>query len=258
MFFEPERTAYDLRWRMLGAEVRVHPWFWVVSFFMGSDLSKLGFQYVLLWMACVFVSILLHEFGHVLVGRLFGSEGHIILYSFGGLAVGSNRLPSRWQRVAVSFAGPAAQLCLYGVLWLIYESIDRTALTPPLQATFLFLFEINLFWSLLNLLPVWPLDGGMIARELLGGLFPREGRQLSLGISFLCAGILAVHSFFAWKGYPFIPYLEGIGSLYTGILFAMLAVGSFQAMRDDGPRRFDPDDPDRSRPWEGDPDAWKR
>src|SRR3954451_7375602 len=98
MFFEPERTAYDLRFRMLGTEVRVHPLFWLVSFFMGANLSKLGFGYVVLWVGCVFVSILLHELGHVLVGRLFGSEGHIVLYSLGGLAVGSNRLPSRWQR----------------------------------------------------------------------------------------------------------------------------------------------------------------
>ena len=68
--------------------------------------------YLVLWIICVFVSILIHEMGHVLMGRLFGAEGHIVLYSFGGLAIGSKRLADRWQRIAVSFAGPLAQFIL--------------------------------------------------------------------------------------------------------------------------------------------------
>src|SRR5262245_25627915 len=95
---EPDRTSFDLNFRVLGTSVRVHPLFWLISALMGGDLLRLGLEYLLLWVACVFVSILLHEFGHVLVGRLFGSNGSIVLYSLGGLAVGSNALASRWQR----------------------------------------------------------------------------------------------------------------------------------------------------------------
>src|SRR6516162_1607753 len=121
---EPDRTSLDLQWRMFGTSVRVHPFFWLVAAFLGWPAVDQagGLRFLAIWIVCVFISILLHEFGHVFVGRLFGSAGHIVLYGLGGLAIGSNNLSNRWQRIAVSFAGPAAQLLLfglvYGLIWL--------------------------------------------------------------------------------------------------------------------------------------------
>src|SRR5207302_5403914 len=74
------------------------------TFFPYTTLFR-SVSYLLIWIACTFVSILIHELGHVFMGRLFGSHGHIVLYSFGGLAIGSSALRSRWQRIAVYFAG---------------------------------------------------------------------------------------------------------------------------------------------------------
>ena len=90
MLTEPNPTPWDLRWRMLGTNISVHPFFWVLSAMLGWGwFNDGGFRLLLVWVACVFVSILLHEFGHVLMGRLFGSRGqYIVLYSFGGLAIG--------------------------------------------------------------------------------------------------------------------------------------------------------------------------
>ena len=88
MLFEPERTQFDLNWRMFGIPVRVHPWFWLMGVILGWSAVERGVQYLVLWIVCVFVSILVHEFGHVFMGLVFGSRGHIVLYSFGGLAVG--------------------------------------------------------------------------------------------------------------------------------------------------------------------------
>jgi hypothetical protein len=95
VFMDPGQTPYDLRWRMLGTDVRVSPWFWLVSAIMGWSAMEQGVVYLVLWIACVFVSILVHEFGHVLMGRVFGTDGHIVLYSFGGLAIGSSDLLKR-------------------------------------------------------------------------------------------------------------------------------------------------------------------
>ena len=118
---EPAETQFDLRWNMFGVPVRVHPMFWLMTAFLGWNLTSRdnGLRLLLLWIICVFVSILLHELGHVFVGRFFGSRGHIVLYSFGGLAVGSKALASRWQRIAVSLAGPLVQLLLFGILFAI-------------------------------------------------------------------------------------------------------------------------------------------
>ncbi len=49
-------TPYDLRFRLLGIPVRIHPIFWLVSIVLGWRDHNLPM--VALWVACVFVSIL--------------------------------------------------------------------------------------------------------------------------------------------------------------------------------------------------------
>ena len=257
---EPNETAFDLRWRMFGIDVRVHPMFWLLSAFLGWNLMDPdrggGFKLLLLWIACVFVSILVHELGHVLMGRVFGTRGHIVLYSFGGLAVGSSALPNRWQRIAVFFAGPAAGFVLYGLLRVALLFVDVRQLSLFGVMSFVFLLEINLYWGLLNLLPIWPLDGGQISRDLFGWLMPGRGVSVALGISLLCAGVLAANSLAAHYGRPLIPLLPA-GGLYSALLFGMLALGSYQAMQQNQfiEKHWVREDPE---PWHRHPDDWKR
>src|SRR5438067_8656185 len=98
---EPGSTPLDLNFRLGRVPVRVTPWFWVGSAFLGWDyLRVFGFPALLLWIVCVFFSILLHEMGHVMMGQAFGTRGHIILQAMGGLAVGSSDLYNRWRRIA--------------------------------------------------------------------------------------------------------------------------------------------------------------
>src|SRR5262249_20408150 len=161
-------TPYDLCWRMLGTRVRVNPWFWLMALFLGWPVSRNGLQFLLVWVGCVFASILVHEFGHVLVGRIFGTQGHIVLFGFGGLAIGSNALSNRWQRIAVTFAGPAAGFLLLAVvLFLAWDGVyflwDETEHDPwphfiglpnlsmLANAAIRYLIWINLMWGILNL-----------------------------------------------------------------------------------------------------------
>ena len=256
-FMEPNSTPYDLRWTMFGIPVRVHPMFWLVSVIMGVDLLRAGIQYLLIWVGCMFVSILIHELGHVCMGLAFGSRGHIVLYGFGGLAIGSNHLGRRWQRVAVSCAGPAAGFVFLGVLFvflwvwdpqafLVYVDmvigylglpIDNLAdfhlVGPRLNHMALFivgnLIFINLLWGLVNLLPVWPLDGGMICREVCEGISPARGLWSSLGISLVVAGLLSLHCILVRFGHQLLPL--PIGSVYAAILFGILAFQSYQLLQ---------------------------
>src|SRR5207253_5715528 len=139
-----------------GIDVRVHPMFWLVSLIMGWSAVDLGFAYLLVWVACVFVSVLIHELGHVFAGKLFGSHGHIVLYTFGGLAIGSSALRNRWQRIVVYFAGPVAGFLLCGLVWWGERHMNPFEERPLLWAAMQDLFVINLFWGIMNLLPVWP------------------------------------------------------------------------------------------------------
>jgi stage IV sporulation protein FB len=268
---EPDRTDYDLRWRMFGIPIRVHPMFWVLSAILGWGTLQAGFQFLLVWIGCVFVSILIHELGHVFMGRLFGAEGHIVLYSFGGLAIGSNSLSSRGQRILVSFAGPLAGFLFLGVLALAlaafapgqlemvvdllrllfgYPPLQKEPpppLSPLVQHAIWYLFEINLFWGLLNLLPVWPLDGGQISRDFFTGISRENGVRISLGISLVVSGVLAVQALSVHLDHPLIPFLWWLGGIYMAIMFGLLAFQSFQLLqisqqrpwREDWPNRWD-------------------
>jgi Zn-dependent protease len=275
VFLEPNHTPYDLRWRMFGTDVRVHPLFWLISAALGWTWFSMpggNVGYLALWVFCCFVSILLHEFGHVLVGRLFGSSGHIVLYSFGGLAVGSNNLRPRWQRVLVLLGGPGAQLLLWGGLWgALYllgaagvvgrdwvkltnpSSLQAQGLLWPLErggprplpTAVVMLFEINLFWPILNLLPVWPLDGGQITREVCEGAAGSRGTTVALGLSLLVSGLLAVHCFLGHAGHRLLPKPVPEGDLYLAFLFAVLAAGSYLTLQAESQmrRHWDDDSP---------------
>lgn len=257
-FLEPQPTAWDLRWTMFGVPVRVHPMFWLISLLMGQGAFRIGPQYLLIWIACVFVSILVHELGHVFMGSMFGSHGHIVLYSFGGLAIGSNRLRERWQRIAVCFAGPAAGFVFLAVILGLTGLLDpaagmmyvlvslRTVGIPATPALFggaeiapvdndllnfliINLIFVNLLWGLVNLLPVWPLDGGQISRDVCEGASRRNGLRTSLMISVGVAGALAVLSLLSMAGRSPLPFRFGDG--YTALLFGLLAFQSFQLLQ---------------------------
>ena len=254
--FEPAHTAFDLHFRVGGVPIRVHPLFWLLSAILGFQLLNVGFPPFLVWMACVFFSILVHELGHVAMFCAFGAQAHVVLYAFGGLAIPDRRLHSRWQRIAVSFAGPFAQLLILVavavalsiagrggfqlVLAFVLELLGVSAHLPDLrdfpplalEAIFI-LIEINLFWALLNLLPIFPLDGGQISRDFLEGVLPGgQGVRASLGISLVLAGLLAVHCVASANGAHFIPFLPEFGGMYSAMMFGMLAVQSFQMLQE--------------------------
>lgn len=228
ILMEPEYTSYDLHFSFLGVPVRVHPWFWLVSALLSWGWAEFGIQYVLISIVCVFVSILIHEMGHVMVGRLFGSDGHIVLYSFGGLAIGSNQLPGRWQRVAVSLAGPAAQLVLLYLPIKLAVSLDLIeAPSMPVRVAIGAMLFINLVWALVNLLPVWPLDGGQATREILTGVNRQQGVRWALVLSLVTSAVIAIHSFVVSTGSkPFLPFLN-FGGMWSTLLFGMLAYQSW-------------------------------
>ena len=75
--------------------------------------------YLLIWVLVVFLSIFIHEMGHALAYRQFGTSCRIILYHMGGLAVAdsyqspwqiSSRRRDPRQDVMISLAGPLMQL----------------------------------------------------------------------------------------------------------------------------------------------------
>lgn len=271
----PNPTPYDLNFRLFGIDVRVHPIFWLTSAFLGWDITMgrhPSILMLLVWIFCVFISILIHEMGHVVVGNIFRSYGHIVLYSFGGLTIGSSNLSNRWQRIAVSFAGPFAQFLILGMVYAVilgfrHDVLPVESLPPAALQMLGFLYLINLYWPLLNLLPIWPLDGGKISRELFDWAIPRDGIRASLIVSAVVSGGLALLTILQLMGKPVnIPYVSLFagGGLYMAIFYGLFAFGSIQALQQMPPSRRDRDDDDqlpfernRPEPWQRESDWWK-
>ena len=254
---EPPESQYDLRFHFLGFPVRISWTFWLGAVVLGHQLAQsidIAFEGIspglapllLLWTLCVLVSILIHELGHALAFRQFGIQSSIVLYHFGGLAVpiGSfrggisiNRLTAK-QDLWVTAAGPLAQLFSaalviaavrlsgYQIPSLPFQLDERLGLMGGeridsfgLWVLVYFYLVPSILWALLNLVPVWPLDGGRISRSLflLGG----GTTQQSLWLSLVVAGLVALWGFRSEQ--PFM-----------GIFFLMFAAGNYQQLQQPG------------------------
>jgi stage IV sporulation protein FB len=206
---EPPPTPYDLRFSLLGIPVRVHPLFWLISVLLGARGSEKPLPMVL-WVVTVFVSILVHEMGHALAARSYGWEPHITLHGFGGLASYRPTYRSPLSQILITLAGPGAGFLFAGLIVVLIaasghrpmfgwpEFVLPVVFMPYEQANvnllLIDLLYVNIFWGLVNLLPIFPLDGGRIAQEVLTVLNPRDGVQMSLWLSIFVAvgaGVLA-------------------------------------------------------------------
>lgn len=257
MLGEPPPTQADLHFRIAGFPVRVHPFFWLISLLLGLNAFEGEPTGTLLAVAVVFVSILIHELGHTVLQRKFGGYPRIVLHGFGGLAICDNCDRSPRSQIIISLAGPFAGFLLAAVTLLFLavasgylhfapmwgneswaDGLDRSLKAElvglPLlvgtlwfrefesqavnQVVFLLLW-INIFWGLMNLLPVYPLDGGRVARELLTlGSNPQQGVIKSLQISIGVAALVAVWGLFA------------VG-FFMAIMFGFLAYNNYQTLQ---------------------------
>ena len=112
------------------------------------------------------LSIIAHEYGHALTGRLFGCETHDINLSMIGGCASMLSMPRRgWQEFLVAIAGPLVSFALCGIAF-----VARGIL--PIENDFLihtlrYLFRLNLMLGCFNLLPGFPMDGGRIFRSVM-------------------------------------------------------------------------------------------
>ncbi len=154
---------------------------------------------VLLWMAMISLSVLVHELGHATVARSFGYPAHIQLIGLGGQtwAEGGEGMP--WhQDVLHTLAGPAAGLALGVTAGKGLLGWNAVGEAPALVSYTLHnLFYANLAWTALNLMPLASLDGGRIASAVLTRLFGRSGflsaqiLSLLLALGFFIAALMA-------------------------------------------------------------------
>ncbi|WP_454574356.1 M50 family metallopeptidase [Mesorhizobium sp. PL10] len=177
----------------------VHEW---------STRPKNALIHTSIFAALFFVSVLLHELAHAWAARRQGiGTDRIELYLFGGVAYFKRGATSSYGWAWIAFAGPLANILLAVFFAASYYLLDRPpaaieagslfSAPPPMPITYLSWTLwvgalLNGALAILNILPAYPLDGGMIARHLLARRFG-EGRAARI-VGF-CGVVLSVLRF---------------------------------------------------------------
>jgi Zn-dependent protease len=196
-------TQYDVNFRFLDFRIRIHPFFWLLSLLIFANYSIGSLREWLLELfariCALFLSILVHELGHALVFRyIFSVESSITLHGFGGVTV-PHSPPRRYYgvegllcNVLLYAAGCLSGFILAAITFGLFVTIPTQinfGLLSLVQTFLQVTAIISIVWGIFNLLPIHPLDGGQISREIFLFFSPRRGLANSLAISLVTAGI---------------------------------------------------------------------
>ena len=190
--------------------------------FIGGGLHAANSTDILLVLVFVFagfLSIMIHELGHALTIRKYGLPAAITLQAFGGYASFPAGKLDRKQSFVVTAAGPALQF-VFGVLLIVLApsiSVPEGSLFLPFLRD---LIWVSIAWSILNCLPVYPMDGGQMMAAILG---PKKQHNVHL-ISSIVAVIIGV------AGYLYLA------TILLPIFMALFAWQNWQSYQASSPR----------------------
>jgi Zn-dependent protease len=159
---------------LFGTRIRVSLWF---PLLVVVCLQRMELPVALAVSAILFVSVLIHEFAHIVTARLTGGEGNeILIWPLGGLAF-TRPAHTVSSEFLTALAGPVSNLLLWLGALATMQALKypvpvatHNLLTLPgvvvkgavLQDVLILTASINFKLMCLNLLPAIPLDGGQM------------------------------------------------------------------------------------------------
>lgn len=212
-----------ITFRLFRIPITVQPSFLLISLLLGWSAGFGSIEVLVAWVLIVVVSILIHELGHALTARSYGARVEIELNGLGGLTrwgLPAGDLPPG-KRAMVAAAGSATGMVLGGLVWVV------ASMTGPFSGITDFvvrnLIYVNLFWGLLNWLPIRPLDGGHLLTALLAKVIPERAEPVARVI-FTVTAALALVAAIRFR-------LIFVGVLAAWLLMAELGAGARTAPR---------------------------
>jgi Zn-dependent protease len=167
--------------------IAIHPIFWFFAALIGW-LQSASFLGTVIWIFVILVSVLVHELGHAFTAHLFGQKAQIQLVALGGVTSYQGDRLSLVKQFLIVLNGPLFGLMLAGVA---YALLRASTAPPSLVGAILVIFGVaNVFWSLLNLLPILPLDGGQLLRIILQAIWGTRGVKAVYVVSAILAVVL--------------------------------------------------------------------
>ncbi len=232
----PNSTPYDLRFRLLGVPVQVHPGFWAIGILFGFNQADP--KQTVVWIAVLFLSILWHEMGHAIAAIANGLRPKVALYWMGGLCASDRNQVPLAGNLAIILGGPGAGFVL-GLLTLLVANLtlgvtpvdslalfglgpgdgSRAANAFDNRYVFSFFYSmifINFAWTLVNLLPVWSLDGGQFLGEILSSRDPYRGMRQTHFVGMVTAAGVAL-------------FAASREQIFITIFFGLMAFSNYQA-----------------------------
>jgi Zn-dependent protease len=209
---------------IVGVDVYLHwSWFVVAAFeISGRTQSYSSFTFNVLEYLCLFLIVLLHEFGHAMACRqVGGTANQIVLWPLGGVAY-VNPPPRPGAELWSIAAGPLVNVVLLpilSVLVLLSRSLGWAAAMPNAHALLRSVWFMDLGLLLFNILPIYPLDGGQILRSLLWFVLGRA-RSLMVATIFGFVGVAA-----------FIVLAIWVQSAWFGIIAVFMLMNCWSGLK---------------------------
>ncbi|MFW7377570.1 MAG: site-2 protease family protein [Oligoflexus sp.] len=224
------KVQLDLSWFIIAFLLI---WLLSVSFFpmMYPNLEPMSYFWMsLLGVLGLFLSIVIHEFFHALVGKRYGMPiSGITLFVFGGVAEMKEEPVSAKSEFWMAIAGPMASLVIAGVSYFGFRSAINLQWSPIVIGVLNYLWQINLILVLFNLIPAFPLDGGRILRSILwrwrGEL--KWATKISTAIGSGFGLVLIILGFLSFLGGNAIG---GVWYLLIGLFIRLIARSSYRSL----------------------------
>jgi stage IV sporulation protein FB len=204
--------------RLGSIPVKIHFSFFLTAVILSGTSRELAG--VAQWTGVIFVSVMLHELGHALMGRIFGLSPRIDLHGMGGTTswTAARGALTPMKSILISVAGPGVGIVLGAIIFALL--VMRVVPADPLaQSIANDLVYVNAGWGFVNLLPVLPMDGGNVLFAVLNaatkGNGERPTRIVSMAIAVI-GGALAFLVYHQW---------------WPALLAALFAYDNFRALR---------------------------
>ena len=221
--------------KIRGIPLRIHPsWFLVFLYFTLSARDQ--FETLLdgqpsIWNGWVigaftssllFLSVLLHELAHSFVAIGEGLKVRdITLFFLGGMANLEKECPTSKGSLKIAISGPVVSLLLAFLMILLSNNLSESNFI--LSNLFKQVGSLNLLIGVFNLLPIMPLDGGVILKSLIWYFTGSKKAGIKVAIS--SARLIS-----------FIAVFIGIfnllrGNLYIAICFSIIGLFVFSSSK---------------------------